>query len=65
MHRFEFVASFFLLNIIQENMIPYEKDIASCIRLVVVQDMYGVLTILTWKNLIQYKNSLKYKAGCF
>ena len=39
MHRFEFVVSFFLLNIIQENVIPYEKDIASCIRLVVVQDI--------------------------
>ena len=24
-----------------------------------------LLTILTWKNLIQNKNSLKYKAGCF
>ena len=25
----------------------------------------GHLTILTWKNLIQYKNSLEYKVGCF
>ena len=24
-----------------------------------------ILTILAWKNLIQYKNSLKYKVGCF
>ena len=23
------------------------------------------LTILTWKNFIQYKNSLKYKVDCF